>query len=121
TLDPSFKGPISLISRQGFVDVKVPSTAKADLSINTTYEALYASKDLKLELTETKTKEASSYSSAIASTSEKGSVISVTTPIVVNGSEGKTSVGSLSSLGSITPTYTYNFVSSRGTSINGTL
>lgn len=53
TLSPSFKGPISLVSVYGFVDVKVPENAKADMSINTTYETLYAAKDLKFEITET--------------------------------------------------------------------
>jgi len=53
TLSPSFKGPISLVSVYGFVDLKVPENAKADLSINTLYETLYAAKDLKFEITET--------------------------------------------------------------------
>lgn len=53
TLSPSFKGPISLVSVYGFVDLKVPENAKADLNINTTYETLYAAKDLKFEITET--------------------------------------------------------------------
>lgn len=52
-LTPSFKGPISLVSVYGFVDLKVPENAKADLSINTLYETLYAAKDLKFEITET--------------------------------------------------------------------
>lgn len=53
TLSPSFKGPISLVSVYGFVDVKVPENAKADMSISTVFETLYAAKDLKFEITET--------------------------------------------------------------------
>lgn len=53
TLSPSFKGPISLVSVYGFVDLKVPENAKADMTINTLYETLYAAKDLKFEITET--------------------------------------------------------------------
>lgn len=51
-LTPSFKGPISLVSVYGFIDVSVPDGTKADMSINTTYETLYAAKDLKLVMDE---------------------------------------------------------------------
>lgn len=62
-LTPSFKGPISLVSVYGFIDVTVPDNTKADMSINTTYETLYAAKDLKLVMDETPRKESSSFPS----------------------------------------------------------
>lgn len=51
-LMPSFKGPISLVSVYGFIDVTVPDQAKADLTVSSQYENLYAAKDLKLVMDE---------------------------------------------------------------------
>ncbi|MDQ8003673.1 MAG: hypothetical protein REI64_02670 [Pedobacter sp.] len=51
-LTPSFKGPISLVSVYGFIDVTVPDQAKANLTISSQYENLYAAKDLKLVMDE---------------------------------------------------------------------
>ncbi|WAC42088.1 hypothetical protein [Pedobacter sp. SL55] len=62
-LTPSFKGPISLVSVYGFIDVTVPDNTKADMSINTTYETLYAAKDLKLVMDEAPKKESASFPS----------------------------------------------------------
>lgn len=56
-LMPSFKGPISLVSVYGFIDVTVPDQAKADITINSQYENLYAAKDLKLVMDENPTRE----------------------------------------------------------------
>ncbi|GAB1463461.1 hypothetical protein [Pedobacter sp.] len=56
-LTPSFKGPISLVSVYGFIDVTVPENTKADMAINTMYETLYAAKDLKLVVEEKQSNE----------------------------------------------------------------
>lgn len=61
-LTQSFKGPISLVSVYGFVDVTVPENAKADMSISTQHETLYAAKDLKLVVDENPPKENQSLS-----------------------------------------------------------
>ncbi|SOD20307.1 hypothetical protein [Pedobacter xixiisoli] len=64
-LMPSFKGPISLVSVYGFIDVTVPENTKADMSINTTYETLYAAKDLKLVVDDNQPKDISSLLAAV--------------------------------------------------------
>ena len=83
TLSPSFKGPISLVSVYGFVDLKVPENAKADLSINTLYETLYAAKDLKFEITETTQKEFTPLNGLTYTTKADGQNVQL---ITVNGS-----------------------------------
>jgi len=150
-LTPSFKGPISLVSVYGFIDVTVPENTKADMSINTTYETLYAAKDLKLVMDETPKKESISFATTSLSgltTVQNGQVITIdgTTAAVtprIKGTGNTTNVDVLTStttsgksdstkpktsaVGSdLAFTYSLNspissVFSSRGTTVNGKL
>ena len=79
-LTPFFKGPISLVSVYGFIDVTVPEGTKADMSINTVFETLYAAKDLKLVMDETPKKENASFATTPLSgltTVQNGQLITI--------------------------------------------
>lgn len=88
-LTPTFKGPISLVSVYGFIDVTVPENTKADMAINTTYETLYAAKDLKLVMDETPKKETPAFATALTGSAEGQNVqvynLSTTAPAKVKG------------------------------------
>jgi len=147
-LTQSFKGPISLVSVYGFVDVTVPENAKADMSINTQHETLYAAKDLKLVLTENQTTDSQSlnaitvngkpatvitsdgsYPAVVAGKGTKTKEISTNAPatsITVNGKFAETLKTTTTSGSGFTYAYapdnTSFFSSSRGgTTINGKL
>lgn len=78
-LTPSFKGPISLVSVYGFIDVTVPDNAKADMTISTQYETLYAAKDLKLVIDEKPIKELNSSGAITVSGKATGQNLHVVT------------------------------------------
>lgn len=148
-LTPSFKGPISLVSVYGFIDVTVPEGTKADMSINTVFETLYAAKDLKLVMDETPKKENASFTTASLSgltTGQNGQLITIngTTAATAPKTKGTGSTTTVDVLTSTTTSgksanvkastvtgdlaFAYTFdspissaFSSRGTTINGKL
>lgn len=149
-LTPSFKGPISLVSVYGFIDVTVPEGTKADMSISTVFETLYAAKDLKLVMDETPKKENLSFVTSLPglTTVQNGQLITIdgtTTAVApkIKGTGSTTTVDVLTSTttngksapatarastvtGDMAFTYSLNspissVFSSRGTTINGKL
>jgi hypothetical protein len=78
-LTTAFKGPISLVSVYGFVDVTVPENAKADMTISSQYETLYAAKGLNLVLSEPPSKVAYGYALGTANAKLNGQDLRVIT------------------------------------------
>lgn len=141
-LTPSFKGPISLVSVYGFIDVTVPEGTKADMSINTTYETLYAAKDIKLVMDETPQKESLAFGPALTGkvepnllittndssgvkTKGSGSQATTSTIVTVAGKPAQVKSKTSTVVNDLTYSYTNNapiyFGSNKGTAINGKL